>query len=87
MLEHGSKLLQSNKTPQNAHKLFEFAKSLLHVWGIFFGCFDVWNYLEQVQNPQIMQQNANLITVWVGVMFLKHSIMHEKINFLINMYI
>ena len=30
------------------------------------GCFEVWDCFEQVQNPQIMQQNVNLITVWVG---------------------
>ena len=58
-LEQGSELLQSNKTPQNAHKLFEFAKSLLHVWGIF-GCFDAWNCFEQVQNLQIMLQRMQI---------------------------
>ena len=30
------------------------------------GCFEVWDCFEQVQNPQIMQQNVNLITVWMG---------------------
>ena len=32
----------------------------------FLGVFDVWNYFEQVQNHQIMLQNVNLITGWVG---------------------
>ena len=47
----------------------------------FLGVFDVWNYLEQVQNPPNYATKCKPDYCLDGVMFLKHSIMHEKIIF------